>query len=61
MAVSDLSSHSDVLAFSEHLLGLSVIATPLYWLTGNTLLSYNVTLLLTYPLCGLAMYALSTG
>ena len=48
----------DVLAFSEHLLGLSVIATPLYWLTGDTLLSYNVTLLLTYPLCGLAMYAL---
>jgi hypothetical protein len=50
---------TDVLAFSEHLLGLSVIAAPLYWLSGNPLLSYNLTLLLTYPLCGLAMYALA--
>ena len=41
---------ADVLAFSEHLLGLSVIATPIYWLTGQALLSNNVTLLLTYPL-----------
>jgi hypothetical protein len=49
---------TDVLAFSEHLLGLSVIATPLHWLTGNALTSYNLTLLLTYPLCGLAAYAL---
>ena len=48
---------ADALAFSEHILGLSVLATPLYWLTGNTLVTYNVTLLLTYPLCGLAMYA----
>jgi len=47
----------DALAFSEHILGLSVLATPLYWLTGNTLVTYNITLLLTYPLCGLAMYA----
>jgi hypothetical protein len=50
---------ADVLAFSEHLLGLSVVATPLYWLTGNALTSYNLTLLLTYPLCGLAAYGLA--
>lgn len=49
---------ADVLAFSEHLLGVSVIATPISWLTGNGLVAYNLTLLLTYPLCGLAMYAL---
>ncbi len=49
---------ADALAFSEHLLGLSVIATPLYWLTGDTLITYNLSLLLTYPLCGLAMFAL---
>ena len=49
---------ADVLAFSEHLLGLSVIATPLFWLTGDALTSYNLTLLLTYPLCGLAVYGL---
>lgn len=48
----------DALTFSEHLLGLSVIATPLYWLTGSAVAAYNLTLLLTYPLCALAMYAL---
>ena len=49
---------ADTLAFSEHLLGVSVIATPLIWLTGNPLIAYNLTMLLTFPLCGLAMYAL---
>lgn len=48
----------DTLAFSEHLLGLSVIATPIHWFTGSSITAYNVTLLLTYPLCGLAMYGL---
>jgi hypothetical protein len=48
----------DTLAFSEHLLGLSVIATPIAWLTGNPLAAYNLTLLLTFPLCGMAMFAL---
>lgn len=48
----------DTLTFSEHLLGLGVIATPLAWISGNPLAAYNLTLLLTFPLCGLAMYAL---
>ena len=48
----------DTLAFSEHLLGLSVIASPIAWLTGNPLVTYNLTMLLTFPLCGVAMYAL---
>ena len=48
----------DVLTFSEHFLGVSLIASPLYWSTQNTLLTYNVVLLLTFPLCALAMYAL---
>jgi hypothetical protein len=50
---------ADTLAFSEHLLGVSVVSTPLYWMTGgNALATYNLTLLLTYPLCALGMYAL---
>lgn len=50
---------ADTLAFSEHLLGVSVVSTPLYWMMGgNTLATYNLTLLLTYPLCALGMYAL---
>ena len=48
----------DTLAFSEHLLGISVIATPLEWLTGNVMVTYNVMALLTFPLCAAAMYAL---
>jgi hypothetical protein len=48
----------DTLTFSEHLLGLSVIASPIYWLTGNIVVTYNLVLLLTFPLCGIAMYAL---
>jgi hypothetical protein len=49
----------DALAFSEHLLGLSVVATPLEWLTGSPLVAYNLTALLTTPLCGGAMFALA--
>jgi hypothetical protein len=48
----------DTLTFSEHLLGLYVIASPIYWLTGDVAATYNLVLLLTYPLCGIAMYAL---
>ena len=48
----------DVMTFSEHLLGLSVIATPLEWITRDALVSYNIVALLTYPLCAMAMYAL---
>jgi hypothetical protein len=48
----------DALAFSEHLLGLSVVATPIAWISGDPLVTYNLTLLLTFPLSALAMYAL---
>jgi hypothetical protein len=47
----------DVLTFSEHLLGVSILSTPLYWLTGDAIAAYNLTLLLSFPLCGMAMYA----
>lgn len=48
----------DALTLSEHLLGLSVVAAPLYWVTGSAVAAQNLTLLLTYPLAGTAMYAL---
>ena len=48
----------DALTLSEHLLGVSVVASPFVWLTGHPAIAYNVTLLLSYPLSGLAMYAL---
>ncbi len=49
---------SGALTLSEHLLGVSLIAAPIQWLTGNPIAAYNATLLLSYPLCGLAMCAL---
>jgi hypothetical protein len=45
-------------AFSEHLLGLSVLTTPVIWATGNALLGYNVAFFLSFPLCALAAHAL---
>ena len=44
---------SGALTFSEHLLGLAPLATPLYWLTGSVLSTYNLALLLTFPLCAI--------
>ncbi|HEV8394527.1 MAG TPA: discoidin domain-containing protein [Vicinamibacterales bacterium] len=48
----------DALTFSEHLLGLSVVATPIEWLVRDPLVAANLVTLLTYPLCGLAMFLL---
>jgi hypothetical protein len=47
-----------VTAFSEHLLGLSPITTPLLLATNNPVLTYNVTLFLSFPLAALAGHAL---
>jgi len=49
---------ANALTFSEHLLGVSLLASPISWITGNALTAYNLTLLLAFPLSGLAMYAL---
>ena len=48
----------DVLAYSEHLFGLSLLSTPVYWATGSPVVAYNVAFLLTFPLSGLAAYLL---
>jgi F5/8 type C domain len=48
----------DTMAFSEHLLGLSAIASPIYWITRDTLVTSNLATLATFPLCAMAMYAL---
>ena len=49
----------DVLTYSEHLLGLSPLSAPAQWLTGNPVVAYNLTFLLTFPLCGLAAFLLA--
>jgi hypothetical protein len=47
-----------VTAFSEHLLGLSVIATPVIWVTDNALLGYNAAFFLSFLFCALGAHAL---
>jgi hypothetical protein len=46
------------MAFSEHLLGLSVFTTPVILATGNPLLAYNVAFFLSFVLSGLSAYFL---
>lgn len=46
------------LAFSELLLPQATMAWPVWLVSHDALLAYNVTLLATYPLCAIAMYAL---
>ena len=47
-----------VLSFSENLLGLSLISTPLHWLGVGPQAAYNVVFLLTFPLSALGAYLL---
>lgn len=49
----------DVAAFTENLAGLGVIATPIFWATGQPILAYNLTLFLTWPIGAIAAYWLA--
>ena len=50
---------SGALAFSEHLLGISVVSTPLLRLGVDPVTTYNVMLLISYPLTALAAHGLA--
>jgi F5/8 type C domain-containing protein len=47
-----------VTAFTENLVGISVYATPIYWITRNPLTAYNLSLFLTWPLSACAVHLL---
>jgi len=47
------------LSLSEHLLGLSVIATPMQWLGAAPITAYNTVFLASFPLCAIAAHALA--
>ncbi len=49
----------DTLTFSEHLLGVAVVAAPIEWLTGNPVVAYNLTLVASFALSAAAMFALA--
>jgi hypothetical protein len=46
------------LAFSEHLAGLTLLTTPIHWLTGSPELAYNVAFVLSFPLSAVAAHLL---
>jgi hypothetical protein len=48
----------NTLAFSEHMIVLSLIAFPVSLVSGNPILGYNFVQLLAYVLCGFAVYLL---
>lgn len=47
------------LAFSEHLLGIALLAAPLQWASQNPVLAYNAGFLLSFVIAGSGMYLLA--
>ncbi|MFN2445016.1 MAG: hypothetical protein ABR606_05465 [Vicinamibacterales bacterium] len=47
------------LAYSEHFVGQSLQVLPLWWITGNAVLSYNLVVLSTFVLTGLGTFLLT--
>jgi hypothetical protein len=48
----------NTLAYSEHLVSTALLAMPLGLISGEPVVAYNLSLLLSFPLAGLGMYAL---
>ena len=46
------------LAFSENLFGVAFPVAPVFWITGNPILTYNVAFLFSFTLAGTGMYLL---
>jgi hypothetical protein len=47
------------LAYSEHFIGQSLMVLPVYWLTNNLILCYNVAFILTFVLTGASTFLLT--
>jgi len=47
------------LAFSEHLVGISVFTTPLQWFGASALTAYNAAFVASFPLSAVAMHGLT--
>jgi hypothetical protein len=47
-----------IAAFTENLAAISVIASPVQWITGNPIAAYNLALFLSWPLSAFAVYLL---
>ena len=47
------------MAFSDHMLGASLIASPLQWLGFSPITAYNLTFLASFPLCAISAHVLA--
>jgi hypothetical protein len=50
--------HTNTLAFSENLFGIAILVAPIYWLTKNAVLTYNVAFISSFTIAGVGMYLL---
>lgn len=48
-----------MMAFSEHFLGASLIASPLQWIGLDSIAAYNLAFLASFPLCAMAAHGLA--
>jgi len=48
----------DTLAYSENLIGSTIVAAPVTWITGNPVLAMNMVVLVATMLCGVGAYVL---
>ena len=49
----------DTLAYSEHMMGITVLVGPVFWATNNLVLTYNVAFFGSFVLSGLGMFLLT--
>lgn len=47
------------LAFSEHLLGVTMLVAPVYWISGNGILAHNVAVTLSFVIAAVSMFLLA--
>src|SRR4029453_16849198 len=45
-------------AFTENLAGITLVSSPVYWITGSPIAAYNVAYFMTWPLSGFFTYLL---
>src|SRR5205085_5929002 len=48
-----------MMTFSDHRLGVSLLASPLQWLGASPFTAYNIVLIVTFPLCAMAAHSLA--
>jgi Bacterial membrane protein YfhO len=51
--------YRNALAFSENLFGIAIFVAPIYWVTDNAVLTYNVAFIASFAFAGIGMFLLA--